>query len=411
MSAGFRRNAAGIGSLLLFCSLGFGAWEQLNSGTTAELHSVHFPEGTQVGYTVGEVNESLGGYSVVVKTTDGGATWQTQNVGPYGMLNSVYFKDNNNGYAVGDFGAAIRTTDGGANWTSMTVGVAEDLTRIQFPEDGQVGYIFTHPASPPSVLFKTTDGGSSWSAISVGGPSGVTRGGGFANDTVGVVVGEDGLVLGTDGPQDAQTNADLVAVAFSPTDPNRAYLIGNDSTRGLIRYTHDGGATPWDSVRCWPTAAFYGIDMPTSTVAYVCGTGGVIMASIEPDDFYRTRTPDSTNTLFGLCFPVGLDTGYAVGAGGTILRTYDHGLFWIPWIAENSRRALSQSGIRIVSNPSRHGITFQAEADVHVAVFDATGRVVMSRAASEGLNFLPLSKAGAYFVKAGAQTVRVVLTE
>jgi hypothetical protein len=52
-----------------------------------------------------------------------------------------------------------------------------------------------------------------------------------------------------------------------------------------------------------------------------------------------------------------------------------------------------------VSNPSRHGITFRADADVNVVVFDAAGRVVVSRAATKGLNFLPLPKSGVYMVK------------
>jgi hypothetical protein len=47
-------------------------------------------------------------------------------------------------------------------------------------------------------------------------------------------------------------------------------------------------------------------------------------------------------------------------------------------------------------------------------VFDATGRVVARQVAARGLNFLPLSKAGVYYVpeaQAQAQAVRVVLTE
>jgi hypothetical protein len=52
-----------------------------------------------------------------------------------------------------------------------------------------------------------------------------------------------------------------------------------------------------------------------------------------------------------------------------------------------------------VSNPSRRGITFHADADVVVAVFDAAGRVVASQAATKGLNFLPVPKSGVYLVK------------
>ena len=396
MSIGFRHRAAVIAGLSLLGSLVFAGWTQLNSGTTAYLTSVHFPEGTQVGYAVGEVNESPGGYSVAVKTTDGGATWQTQNAGLYGMLNSVYFKDNNNGYAVGQRGAALRTTDGGATWTPMTVpGGGDNLTRVQFPEDGLVGYIGVHPAVGGKI-YKTTDGGGSWTSINVGGPLDRSYSCGMAADTIGVIVGYNGMVYG-DSAQDPQTTADIVAAAFSPTDPNKAYIIGNDSTIGLIRYTATFGPV-WDSVTCPVVSALWGVDMPTSDIAYFCGTDGFIGKTVSPTYVQRTDVPSGvTAEMHGLCFPNGSDTGFAVGAGGVILRTFDGG--GAPGIADARAPAAGRVGIRVVSNPSRNGVKFRADAGVNVMVFDAAGRVVARQAATKGLNFLPLPKAGVYVVK------------
>lgn len=62
-------------------------------------------------------------------------------------------------------------------------------------------------------------------------------------------------------------------------------------------------------------------------------------------------------------------------------------------------------------NPSRHGITFRADGAANVVVLDAAGRVVMSQAATNGINSLPLPKAGAYFVRANSHTIRVVVTD
>jgi photosystem II stability/assembly factor-like uncharacterized protein len=419
MRHGLRRSTLVICGLLLFCSLGLGEWVKLNSGTTAELYSVHFPEGTQVGYAAGAGQDSLGGFvGVILKTTDRGDTWQTQNVGHVNVLNSVYFTTDDTGYAVGQRGAALRTTDGGANWIPMTVPGSDNLTRVQFPEDGLVGYIGVHPAVGGKVL-KTTDGGGAWTSINVGGPFDTSYSCGMAADTIGVVVGYHGMVYGTagDSAQDPQTNADIVAAAFSPADPNEGYLIGNDSATGLgvIRYTHDGGVTPWDSVRCHPITAFYGVTMADSLTAYVCGAGGRIDRSVMSTDFYRTLTWDYAD-MYGVCFPHGADTGYAVGATGTILRTYDGGIPMMHALSEGKGPAMSRAGIRVLSNPSRHGITFHAGADVNVAVFDAAGRVVARQAATKGVNFLPLSKANVYYVReaqaqAQAQAIRVVLTE
>jgi photosystem II stability/assembly factor-like uncharacterized protein len=400
MNSGFGRSTAVTCGLLLLVSMAFADWEQLNSGTLADLYVVHFLEGTQVGYAFGA--EPTGG-GAVVKTTDGGNTWVLQSSGMVPVLKSVYFKDNNNGYAVGDAGTALRTTDGGATWIPMTVPGTDMLTRVQFPENSQVGYIGVHPDSGALVL-KTTDGGDNWTSISVGGPMDWSYSCGFATDVIGVVVGYDGFVVGTtSGQQDPSTTADLIAAAFSPTDPNTGYLIGNDSTRGVIRYTDDGGATPWDSVRCHTTRAFYGVDMPTSEVAFVCGTDGIILRSVYPIGFYGTTVPMGlTATMYGVCFPNGADTGYAVGSGGTILRTYDSGIPLWGWVAEGKAPAVSRAEIRIVSNPSRHGIAFYADAAVSVVAFDAAGRIVARQTATKGMNFLPLSKAGVYMVKVTA---------
>ena len=114
--------------------------------------------------------------------------------------------------------------------------------------------------------------------------------------------------------------------------------------------------------------------------------------------------------MYGLSFPNGADTGYACGGNGTVLKTTDKGVPWIPGVAEVKPPAVVRTGIRVVSNPSRNGIAFHSDADVRVSVFDAAGRVVKTQAATKGLNFLSVPT-GAYFVRAGAQTARAVVTD
>jgi len=410
MVFGLRRGAAIVCSLLL-SSPALALWYELNSGVTGPLYSVDFPEGTQVGYAVGADIDSLGGeIGLVIKTTDSGATWMPQAPAVAARLNSVYFKNNDSGFAVGAAGAAIQTFDGGATWKPVTVPSNEDLTGVQFPENGKVGYIFERPRNPPSKVLKTIDGGDNWTAINVGGPLDVTRGGGFANDSVGAVVGDDGLVLGTtDGLasthyQNAQTDADLVAVDFSQAHPSVAYMIGNDSSQGIIRFTDDGGTTPWDSVRCWRTTAFHGVDMTDSGhFAYVCGDSfgqGRTLISAADDEFFLTPGPRGVAALHSVCFPHGMDTGFTAGAGGLILRADWPG----PWFAvgEEKGPAVSRTRIRVLSNPSRHCICFNSDAEADVLVYDALGRVVARQTAARGLNSVPLSKAGVYLLKVKA---------
>jgi hypothetical protein len=53
---------------------------------------------------------------MVLRSVDGGATWQPQSSGIASDLYSVHFADALHGYACGDDGIVIKTTDGGASW-------------------------------------------------------------------------------------------------------------------------------------------------------------------------------------------------------------------------------------------------------------------------------------------------------
>jgi hypothetical protein len=69
------------------------------------------------------------------------------------------------------------------------------------------------------------------------------------------------------------------------------------------------------------------------------------------------------------------------------------------------------NGIRVVANPGRYGIALRSDANVTVTVFDAAGRAVLTQTTVKGSNFLPLHKAGAYFVRSGEHTARAVVTD
>jgi photosystem II stability/assembly factor-like uncharacterized protein len=55
--------------------------------------------------------------SVVVSSSDAGATWTLQKTGQALPLQSVFFFDERNGWAVGDAGTILHSSDGGKNWS------------------------------------------------------------------------------------------------------------------------------------------------------------------------------------------------------------------------------------------------------------------------------------------------------
>lgn len=69
---------------------------------------------------------------VIMRSTDGGATWGLQSTGVTDSLLSVYFRNASFGWACGTNGRIIATTNGGVNWSSQTSGTNKTLTGIEF---------------------------------------------------------------------------------------------------------------------------------------------------------------------------------------------------------------------------------------------------------------------------------------
>ena len=84
-------------------------WEMRNAGVTRQLEGVHYPT-TSIGYAVG-TDAALGG--AVLRTDDGGISWEAQASHTAFRLDDVYFIDELRGWAVGEGGTIIHTARGG----------------------------------------------------------------------------------------------------------------------------------------------------------------------------------------------------------------------------------------------------------------------------------------------------------
>ena len=93
----------------------------LNQLSNSALHGIHFPS-PDTGYIVG-----YGQAIYIYKTTNGGINWIAQNLLAY--LSSVFFINNNVGYAVGLNGRIFKTTTGGVvtNITPLNSGFPKSI--------------------------------------------------------------------------------------------------------------------------------------------------------------------------------------------------------------------------------------------------------------------------------------------
>ena len=337
----------------------------------------------------------------VIETTDGGSTWERQDPKTPNILLAIYFLDANTGYAVGMMGTVRKTTDGGTTWNQGTTGHSDQLTYVSFPSNGPTGYI---GATSDTARVYTTILGE----VKIGDSLSRSTSCAMADDNNGVAFGLGGFLWGTtDGFDtgkflDPNTNANIMAGVFSRGDPNRAYIVGTDTVLhvGVIRYASTGSQqSVWDSVRCPVVTSFTCVDYPTPETAFIGGTYGFIGITHDAHYVWRSST-GVTNAINALSFPTA-DTGYAA-AGPLILKTCDAGAPYFDWVAEGKSPVAVGTAIRVVSNPARRGLSYHADAEAHVTVFDAAGSVVAKQNAARGMNFLPLSSAGVYMLKATA---------
>ncbi len=100
------------------------SWQQRPAPTRVTLTSVFFAD-AQHGWAAGHD-------AVILRTTDGGATWQKVYEDPEsGPILDLWFRDTATGYAIGAYGLFLTTTDGGSSWDDAAIldesGLATDL--------------------------------------------------------------------------------------------------------------------------------------------------------------------------------------------------------------------------------------------------------------------------------------------
>jgi photosystem II stability/assembly factor-like uncharacterized protein len=100
-----------------------------------------------------------GEFGLILHTSDGGSTWNTQRYGKdLPQLYGIAFRDAQNGWAVGQFGKMVVTSDGGQQWKPIELGINTDLYAIAFK--GERGI-----AVGDGVVMVSTDAGATWNQL------------------------------------------------------------------------------------------------------------------------------------------------------------------------------------------------------------------------------------------------------
>jgi len=147
----------GVGNAFYKTSNGGATWIQLPIGIDAgDLKSVYFTD-EQNGYAVSYKDSSKG---YILKTSNAGMSWFIQDSCNAGGLKSIFFVDQNTGFAVGgnNNGVIFKTTNGGIEWTENVFTQTTGPFHSVYFTDVLNGYV----VGAKGFIMKTIDGGTTW---------------------------------------------------------------------------------------------------------------------------------------------------------------------------------------------------------------------------------------------------------
>ena len=289
-----------------------------------DLHCI----GTATCYAVGDSG-------TIVKTTNGGETWEGLNSGTRRFLLNVYCADMDTCWVVGGAGTILKTTDGGSSWEPQISGTSETLKGMDFVSES-TGWI----VGGGEIILKTTDGGNSWVRSNDHGGYALLWAVDFVDANTGMAVGweyansatlwrtEDGGVTWTD----IWWYVEGAGIASGPTnlfcvDARTCWIT---SAVGGIQRTTDRGDT-WINQLHSPVGELYGLYFVDANVGWAVGTAndGTILKTTNGGETWTVQTGVGGRGLNAVYFG-DASTGWTVGYAGAVLKTVDSGAAWNP---------------------------------------------------------------------------------
>lgn len=241
----------------------------------------------------------------LLHTSNGGATWE-QAFPELRPTEDLSFPDEKNGFGLGalsDSAAVLKTEDGGDSWQTVTslTGkyLAEKLSFVSPSEGWLAAMAVGGAAANGQVVLHTSDGGKNWAEVGrlpADGPEiGYVR---FFDAANGILVesGKNEILSTSDGGEtwrlmsEETGNASACQFYFlSSSNGWRVQTVGTgNSSRVEVSRTSDGGAS-WSSPAAIPSAAGY----ESFAVCFASETNGIILAGAQDGRLLLLTSSDS----------------------------------------------------------------------------------------------------------------------
>lgn len=236
-----------------------------------DLESIEWVDDS-IGFSVGE--------NLIIRTADGGDSWEELPVSFEGKLLDVAFWDENTGVAVGENGMILKTQDSGNTWNQIPSGSVQSLKSVEISTENRI-----LATSAAGEILLSTNKGETWDKI----PS--------------------------------VTNQSLNDISFINSDT--AFVTGN---QGLILRTFDGGGQ-WSALNSGVSSNLNGIAFSTPLIGYAVGDGGVIVKTLNGGDTWQPMISPVTTDLRKVDIsPLDIRIVTIVGDSATALRSTNSGV-------------------------------------------------------------------------------------
>ena len=323
---------------------GLGDWNLMYEAQT-DLQAVYF------------INENTGwaaGWGEMLKTTDGGSTWEEQETGINSRFEDVFFLNENKGWALAYYDKLLTTTDGGFNWTIDTL-TTTIMNKIHFYNENE-GILTGN-----GKMMRTSDGGATWTVhnitpgtwfdgISIVGDSTICLAGLWSTMTkstdrgnswtqmgldefndlysvnmvstnVGVAVGAEGTIIRKTG------GGWLSGIKSTSQNLNSVYALSGNAAvavgdSGTILKCFDG-YLHWIHIAS-PTVSDLNFIQFVDGAGWIAGNNGTILKSNAYGEIWNLTATGVSERLNSVSF-VDNQTGWAAGDNGVIIKTTDGG--------------------------------------------------------------------------------------
>ena len=331
-------------------------------------------------YTINFVDENIGfisGQEGLIKTTDGGETWQVSYQEEFDLYylvswDGVYFVNKNIGYLVDNSSNTYKSTDGGNNWVYLChypviKNDAGYVNQIFFKDenngfmcytpfgvDGNGSVYYTNNGAKSwniyydggryiqfvndnvgfmlclrNIIRKTIDGGNSWEEYKIGIDDFLVKIN-FVNEKIGYAVGLLGNILKTtDGgvtwvAQNSKINYSLNSIACD-LNGNSCVAVGENAT--ILKYNQK--ANVWDKISQSPpnNINLNKASFVNDTMALVAGSYGFYAKSGNGGATWSTYMLKKGVANLDINF-TNARTGYMLTSEGCIYKTTDGGNVW-----------------------------------------------------------------------------------